>query len=158
MKSQYLQHLGFAIILLSALTSCIPNTTTMSSESPESSLSEDSIRLLLSHFQQTLNQRGIQIDRVQGFDYNGNNPDAFTEAINSFYQNNTGFCPLANNAFTPSEQYALYLTLAGDGGRNIRGFIYDLRRRPKLDYIYFDARASENIPTITCQTKAKGIS
>lgn len=146
-------------VFLVFFVGCTPNTT-IGNPVIRSATENDSVlysteeysQELFGFFQKVFDGLDIQIKESQYYEYRGNDDNAFRQAINEFYQLNAGFCPL-DQAFYSTTQSGIYLTLTGDGQRDIRGFLYDLRRKPYFDYIYFSAQAQNIMSTIHCQTK-----
>lgn len=111
-------------------------------------------RALVAPFTDTLAELGVTIDAYQAYRYDGSDTAAFLVAVDTFYRANPGFCPL-DEAFYPAASGLQFLTLAGNSGLEVRGFLYDQSHRPRLRYAYFSGAASAPLPAITCQTAPK---
>ena len=90
---------------------------------------------LVAPFANDLERLGITLTGYQTYRYEGNDPNGFVAAINTFYQVYPGFCPLAD-AFYAAPNNVQFMTLASDNGTQIRAFLYDQSRRPRLTYAY----------------------
>jgi hypothetical protein len=113
--------------------------------------SADTLALLLAPFSNTFNQLGIVVTGGQAYRYNGTDANGFIQAINEFYKSNPGFCPL-EQAFYPAENGLQFLTLAGNNTTEVRGFVYDQSRKPKLTYAYVLGVSSQVYKAKVCET------
>ena len=127
------------------LCSCVPASSTATDDLTLSVSQEESFQHLIAPFERDLRELGISLG-----DYTGSSQDAFTQAVNTFYRENPGSCPL-ENAFYASETGLQFMTLAAKG-TDIRGFLYDQSRRPALSYAYFDGVAETAQAVIVCET------
>jgi hypothetical protein len=111
----------------------------------------DIFRSLVSPFDDELSELGVTVDSFQAYRYEGGDKDAFFVAVNSFYRTNPGFCPL-QEAFYAAENGLQFMTLAGDNGLQVRGFLYDHSRKPRLTYAYFEGTSEFILPATACET------
>ena len=106
---------------------------------------------LVAPFEVDLRQLGIVVTNYDAYYYGGSDPNAFIEATNIFYQSNPGFCPI-QNAFYAAANGLQFMTLASNGGTQIRGFLYNQSRRPRLTYAYFEGTSATTVLTSPCET------
>jgi hypothetical protein len=141
------------IFLALLLVACAPTLQTggTASSIPVSEASEESLAMLLTPFSNTFNQLGIVVTEGKAYRYEGDDVNAFIQAINDFYKANPGFCPL-EQAFFPAESGLQFLTLAGNNTTEVRGFIYDQSRKPRLTYAYVSGVSSQVYKTKPCET------
>jgi hypothetical protein len=136
------------------LASCTPATSSTSSPTTTTaanSADEETFRFLTAPFEQTLRDLNITVTSFETFRYDGDDPNAFITAVNEFYKSNPGFCPL-QEAFYPASNGLQFMTLAGNNATQVRGFLYDQSRKPKLTYAYFEGQVSGLLPAIACET------
>lgn len=141
-----------AIYLLSLLllcNSCLPK----SASTPESVQADQDLpslfgQTLVQDFSSDLLNQNIQIITTRGYLYTQENPQGLGIILQHFYQQNPGFCPL-KNAFFPAQDPSIYMTLLGKA-RAIRGFIYDLREKPKISYVFFEAQSQIPLERVSC--------
>ena len=144
-----------AIVLIALLEACTPaagGAGSVETEPVEVETAEAAtFTKLAAPFREELRRLGVEVGPVRVYRYEGSDPNAFIEAINTFYRDNPGFCPLVE-AFYPAENGVQFMTLAGDNRYNIRGFLYDQSRRPALTYAYFEGTSARVLPAISCET------
>ncbi|GMA15193.1 hypothetical protein E5F05_01835 (plasmid) [Deinococcus metallilatus] len=78
--------------------------------------------------------------RASVYGYSGSQAEAFDVATRDFYGRYPGFCPVQGGFLAASDR-AVYLTLAARGNE-VRGFVYDQRRRPRLTFAYFEGQSA----------------
>lgn len=137
-------------VLLGLLTACVP-VAREHIEPAQATADLATFERLVAPFENELDDLGITVLTFQTYRYNGDNPKAFIEAINTFYRQNPGFCPL-QEAFYPAQNGVQFMTLAGRNGLEIRGFLYDQSRRPRLTYAYFSGSSTQVLPATVCET------
>jgi hypothetical protein len=141
----------FALLAL-VLVACAPSVqNTGSSSLPVTEASEETLVMLLAPFANTFNHLGIVVTEGKAYRYEGDDVNAFIQAINEFYRTNPGFCPL-KQGFYPAESGVQFMTLAGRNTTEIRGFLYDQSQRPRLTYAYFEGTASQVFTATVCET------
>jgi hypothetical protein len=106
-------------------------------------------------FAQVLASLEIRLDSGTAFRYEGADNNAFLAAIDRFYLENPGFCPL-EKAFYSAENKTTLMTLAAKPNTTqIRAFIYDLASRPKLSFAYFVGLSRTVQKTAPCRSAGK---
>ena len=145
-----MKYLVFLSSLLLLLCSCVPASSTATDDLALSSSQKESFQYLMTPFERDLRELGISLGDYESYEYRGSSQDGFTQAVNTFYRDNPGFCPLGN-AFYASETGLQFMTLAAKG-IDVRGFLYDQSRRPALSYAYFDGVAETAQAVIVCET------
>ena len=106
---------------------------------------------LATPFQDDLATLGVTVRSYQAYLYEGTDTNAFVQATNRFYRSYPGFCPL-ENAFYAADNGLQFMTLAGANGLEVRGFLYDQSRRPRLTYAYFSGESAQPLPATVCET------
>jgi hypothetical protein len=139
--------LGLSLLL----GACAPTTGEPAATPGEATSDLVAFERLVAPFRAELQRLGVQVTGFQTFRYEGADPGAFIEAINAFYQTNPGFCPL-QEAFYPAANGLQFMTLAGQNSLEVRGFLYDHARRPRLSYAYFWGVSREVLPATVCET------
>lgn len=147
-------HRWIALSLVVTLASCVPQTQQNPQSLAADTADEAAFQTLVAPFRDELSELGVTLLSHQAYRYEGEDPNAFIQAINAFYQTYPGFCPLAENAFFADEEGLQFLTLASNNNYQVRGFLYDQSRRPRLTYAYFEASSGRNLPAIVCETAA----
>jgi hypothetical protein len=140
------------ILLTLLLVACAPSVQTGGSSSlPVNEASGETLAMLLTPFSNTFSQLGIVVTEGKAYRYEGDDVNAFIQAINDFYKANPGFCPL-EQAFYPAESGLQFLTLAGNNTTEVRGFLYDQSRKPRLTYAYVEGVSSQTYQAKPCET------
>jgi hypothetical protein len=136
-----------------ALSGCAPRTQETKTLPPQVTVTSnlDTYEYLLAPFKEDLQALGIQVARYQTFVYDGGDPDTFIKAINQFYRQYPGFCPLENAFFAASNQVQ-FMTLAGNNSEQVRGFLFDHSQKPKLTYGYIEGISSQMLKATVCET------
>lgn len=133
------------------LNSCIPGIQDVQLRQ-ESKEIADQVEMMVSTFNSIFTDLDITIHHIEAYNYQGDDLNTFNKAINQFYHKNVNFCPL-KEAFYTNSQPGVYLTLTGNAGNDIRGFVYDLSQRPRLLYGYIEGYTSTNIEKTSCITQ-----
>jgi hypothetical protein len=147
--------LGVGLLVLAS--ACAPATSTTEPQPvvDVTYASGNTFKALLNPFQSDLANLGVKrIDKYQAYNYVGNDESGFIQAINQFYQRYPGFCPLLDNGFFPAQNGVVFMTLASNNSIQLRGFLYDQSRKPKLTYAYFEATGESPFSSIACKTAA----
>jgi hypothetical protein len=141
----------FPILMLAllGLTACLPTQVV---QAPVFSKADVAMtKLMLEGFKTTLKDLGITLSAQSAFTYDGDNPRALFAAADAFYTANPGFCPL-ETGFYPSEAgSSVFLTLAGKG-LEVRGFVYDLSRKPGFVFGFSSGMSRTVLKTSPCKT------
>ena len=135
--------------LLTLLAGCAPSAAPV--EPPVATGDLATYQYLAAPFAGDLQTLGVTVTGYQTYRYEGADPNGFVEAINRFYLANPGFCPLVE-AFYAAPSGLQFMTLAGNNGAEVRGFLYDQSRRPKLTYAYFSGSSQRALPATACET------
>lgn len=112
---------------------------------------ESVLPTLVAPFHAYLEGRRIELMGARAFRYDGADPNAFVVAINKFYRDHPGFCPLVD-AFAAAPDGQRFLTLASDGTTSIKVFLYDHSERPQLTFAFADATSARVLPVTRCET------
>ena len=140
--------------LLLLLVACAPATET--AVEPPTQTSDPAANLatyrnLAQPFAADLERLGVTLTGYQVYRYEGADPNGFISAINTFYREYPGFCPLVEG-FYAAPSGVQFMTLAGDNGTRIRAFLYDQSRRPRLTYAYAEGTSQQPLPAVVCET------
>jgi hypothetical protein len=103
-------------------------------------------------FAQTLATLDIRLEQGTAFRYEGADNNAFLAAIDRFYLENPGFCPLEKAFFYADNKTTLLTLAAKPNTTQIRAFIYDLAGRPKLSFAYFVGSSRSVQKTAPCRS------
>jgi hypothetical protein len=142
--------LAIAFFLAFLVSACAPSTSVPAVAT--AGAQDEALFTTLTHpLHATFSALGLTVTEYETFIYSGSDKDQFIVATNQFYLRYPGFCPL-ETAFFQGESGSTFMTLAGRGGSDIRGFIYDMSRRPALRYIYFSATSIHALPATRCLT------
>ena len=136
------------------LAACAPSTGP--SVEPPTQASDPAANLatyrrLVQPFTADLERLGVTLTGYQVYRYEGADPNGFIGAVNTFYRENPGFCPLVE-AFYAAPSGVQFMTLAGDNSTQIRAFLYDQSRRPRLTYAYAEGTSQQPLPAVVCET------
>jgi hypothetical protein len=143
-------YLCILVLLTIALEGCAP-AAKQQAALPVERADDATFQGLLSPFGGVLDELGVSVASFETFRYEGTDKAAFVQAINAFYKQNPGFCPL-EDAFFAAESGLQFLTLASNNGNEVRGFLYDQSRKPKLTYAYFTGSSAQRLTAIVCET------
>ena len=118
---------SLVLILVLLLSACVPSAS-------ETKLEFKSLKLsvtlkLLESFKPVLRDLKITLEPVSAFQYIGTDDQALFGAVDVFYQQNPGFCPLENGFYASPTANRVFLTLAAKG-LEVRGFVYVLSSKP----------------------------
>lgn len=142
--------LGAVAVALSAgLIGCAP-AATEPAPLEVASLGEADARALTLEFKPVLDALGVSLTQTRGYRYAGSDDNAFLRVIDSFYRENPGFCPV-EGGFHAGGNGRVFLTLAARGTL-VRGFVYDLSARPRLQYIFLAGSSRASLKTQPCRT------
>ena len=139
--------------LLVLLASCAPSVAPVAP--PVATADLATYQYLAAPFTGELERLGVSVTNYQTYRYEGADPNGFVEAINRFYLANPGFCPLVE-AFYAAPSGLQFMTVAGNNGLEVRGFLYDQSRRPRLTYAYFSGSSALALPATVCATATPG--
>ena len=138
------------ICLLLFLVACAPAAEP--APEPPVLMSDPTVyRQLVAPFTQDLERLGVTLTGYQTYRYGGSDPNGFITAINTFYRSYPGFCPLAE-AFYAAPSGTQFMTVASDNGTQVRAFLYDQSRRPRLTYAYVEGVSEQPLPAVVCET------
>ena len=124
-------------------------------------LAATAVSTLAQPFKSNLERVGITLEEGQAFGYEGDDERAFYAAVDKFYLEHPGFCPV-ENAFLNAAN-SLYLTVAarpaarpGDPGTvgEVWAFVYDQSRKPKLTFAFVKGSSSRAIAGTPCRVTA----
>jgi hypothetical protein len=137
------------ILVLLELTACLPTQVV---QVPIFTKADVALtKVMLEGFKTTLKDLGVVLNVQSAFTYEGDNPRALFAAADAFYTTNPGFCPL-ETGFYPSEAgSSVFLTLAGKG-LEVRGFVYDLSRKPGFVFGFSRGVSKTVLKTSPCKT------
>ncbi len=138
------------VFLLLLLVACTP-ATEPAPEPPVSTSDPEVYKRLIAPFEADLERLGVTLTGYQTYRYEGNNPNGFITAINTFYRAYPGFCPLVD-AFYAAPNSAQFMTVASNNGTQVRVFLYDQSRRPRLTYAYVEGVSQQLLPAVVCET------
>ncbi len=149
MKSRVLQLWG-SIFLLAA---CAPQTAPSPYSIPFVETSTETATTLLLAFKNTLRTLEITLDTqtAKAYKYEGTNDKAFLAAIDRFYLENPGFCPLEKAFYYADNKTTLMTLAAKPNTTEIRAFIYDLAQRPKLSFAFYQGNSKTPLKTAPCR-------
>ena len=138
------------LLALLLLAACAPSTEP---KQEPVTLTQDlaTYQSLVAPFTEDLERLGITLTNYQTYRYEGDSPNGFVQAVNTFYRTNPGFCPLAE-AFYAAPNGVQFMTVAGNGSTQIRAFLYDQSRRPRLTHAYVSGTSQQPLPAVTCET------
>ena len=142
------------LLCLLFLIACAPATETATE--PPVQPSDPAANLatyqnLVAPFAADLERLGITLNDYQIYRYEGADPNGFIGAINAFYREYPGFCPLIE-AFYAAPNGVQFMTLASDNSTQIRAFLYDQSRRPRLTYAYASGTSQQPQAAVVCET------
>ena len=104
---------------------------------------------MIAPFYRQLADLGLRVDSAETFYYSGAQSSVPGQLRRALYDDNEGFCPLRREIYR-AENRPHVLVLAADGSDQVRGLVYDLSRRPRVTYAYFEARSLTALPTRGC--------
>lgn len=142
----------YTLLLTLLLCACAPRVQP-EQQLPTTTADLETFQSLIAPFREDLAALGISVRSYQAHRYEGTDPNGFVQATNRFYQTYPGFCPLTE-AFYVAADGVRFMTLAGNNGLEVRGFLYDQSRRPRLSYAYFSGSSGQVLPAISCETAA----
>jgi hypothetical protein len=138
--------ISIAIILL--LVSCAPAVVAPRFEPVAGDALNQS-----QEFTEILEHYKITLTNGKLYRYDGNDERAFLAAVDAFYLEKPGFCPVVDGYYvTPNGQHQL--TLAAQK-TNIRAFIYNLSNKPKFEYAVLEGSSLEPLPVTPCRPAAR---
>jgi hypothetical protein len=148
--------IAFALVLI--LIGCAPvNTTPKAPAPPElnlTNLTAVKTNELVLPFLEPLKQKGVTLNlaTAKGYQYDGTDERAFLVITDRFYLENPGFCPLeSGQGFLVGPTGKTFLTLAANNtGLEVRGYIYDLKNRPKVEFIYIRGFSMKELKIVPC--------
>ena len=136
--------------LILLLAACAPSTEP--AQEPVSATHDlAAYTRLVAPFEGDLARLGVTLTGYQTYRYEGSSPNGFVQAVNTFYRVYPGFCPLAEG-FYVAPSGVQFMTLAGNNGTQVRAFLYDQSRRPKVAYAYVEGTSQRPLPAVTCET------
>ena len=143
-----------ALFCLLFLSACAPATETAAEppvqpSDPAANLA--TYQSLVAQFATDLERLGVTLTDYRIYRYEGADPNGFISAINTFYREYPGFCPLVEG-FYAAPNGVQFMTLAGDNGTQIRAFLYDQSRRPRLTYAYVEGTSRQPQTAVVCET------
>ena len=83
--------------------------------------------------------------------YEGNDNRAFSLAIDRFYLEHPGFCPVVGGFLISSSGRSAVTFTADEKGREVRAFVYDLVSRPRFSFAYVKGSSREVLPVTPCR-------
>lgn len=137
--------------LLMLVSACAPAVTSANFE--YAPLSATTAQAMVQGFAPTLEGLAINLERGSetALRYAGSDQQAFLAIIDRFYQQNPGFCPLERGGFHSDTSGKVFLTIAAKG-LEVRGFVYDLSARPRIDFALFAGSSAVVLKTQACRT------
>ena len=142
------------LLLLLTISACTPQATPRDPYSvPFTEAQPEIIGQLLQPFKTTLENTGVTLstENAKAFRYDGTADTAFLAAIDRFYLENPGYCPL-EKAFYYAENKTTLMTLAAKPNTTlIKAFIYDLASRPKFVFTYLSGSSRTPQKTAPCR-------
>ena len=141
------------VSLLLFLVACAP-ATKPATQPPVVANDPALYQQLVAPFEEDLGRLGITLTNYRTYRYEGSDPNGFITAINTFYQAYSGFCPLTE-AFYAAPSGTQFMTVASDNGTQVRAFVYDQSRRPRLIYAYVEGVSQQPLPAVVCETVGK---
>jgi hypothetical protein len=146
-----MKHSRLPILMLAliGLTACLPTQVV---KAPVFTKADPALtKTMLEGFKTMLKDLGVTLTAQTAFMYDGDNPRALFAAADAFYTANPGFCPL-ETGFYPSEAgSSVFLTLAGKG-LEVRGFVYDLSKKPGFVFGFSSGTSKTILKTSPCKT------
>ena len=104
-------------------------------------------------FADVLEYHRISFTAGQLYHYSGNDDKAFLAAVDGFYLEMPGYCPI-KDGYHVAPIGALQMTLAAKGS-GVRALIYDLSRKPAFTYAILAGSSQQPLPVTPCRTATK---
>ncbi len=140
---------SLVIILVFLFSACAPSASDTKLEFKPLELGVTS--RLLESFKPTLKDLKITLEPVGAYQYAGSDEQALFGAVDVFYQQNPGFCPLENGFYASPTANRVFLTLAAKG-LEVRGFVYDLSSKPGFVFGFARGISVKELKVKPCQT------
>lgn len=137
------------------LPSTTQPTTSPSTTGPLvlSSAPANSIAEYVQEFITPLERAGIalELSNANAFSYTGEDEKAFFRAVDLFYTQHPGFCPVEGGFLTGAKRN--FVTLAADSsGMQVWAFAYDLSAKPKFRGAFIPGKSSQVLKVKPCRT------
>jgi hypothetical protein len=95
----------------------------------------------------------LEVAKSNAFTYTGEDEKAFFQAVDLFYTQHPGFCPVEGGFLTGAKRN--FVTLAADSsGRQVWAFAYDLSGKPKFRGAFIPGKSTKALKVKPCQTKS----
>ena len=112
-----------------------------------------SFSTLIAPFYRDLAVLDMRVDSYDSFRYDGQDGRVQDRVVENFQAKygaeDKGFCELRERYRSPDGEHVL--VLATNDELEVRGVVYDLSRRPRLVYAYFEGRVFSPLPTKRCR-------
>jgi hypothetical protein len=143
----------WTFMIVALVTACAPKAVPNAYSVPFQSLPSTEAVMLSEPFQATLTSLGIvlNISESKVFRYEGTDDRSFLAAVDRFYLESPGFCPL-EKAFYPGANNISMTLAAKSGTTQVRAFMYNLSTRPKLVFAYIFGTSRNPLKTAPCHT------
>jgi hypothetical protein len=136
-------------------TSSQPSTSSVVSPLVLTSAPANSVTEFAQEFVAPLERAGVSLEvaKANAFTYSGEDDKAFFQAVDLFYTQHPGFCPVEGGFLTGAKRN--FMTLAADvAGVNVWAFAYDLSSKPKFRGAFIPGKSSSVLKVKPCQTKS----
>ena len=140
---------SLVLILMLVLSACVPSVGDTKLEFKP--LEINVAARLLESFKPVLKDLKITLEPVSAYRYAGSDDQALFGAVDVFYQQNPGFCPLENGFYSSPTANRVFLTLAATG-LEVRGFVYDLSSKPGFVFGFARGASVAVLKVKPCQT------
>ena len=137
------------VMLVLLLSACVPSASETKLEFKPLEISVAA--RLLEGFKPVLKDLKVTLESVSAFQYVGSDDQALFGAVDVFYQQNPGFCPLENGFYSSPTVNRVFLTLAAKG-LEVRGFVYDLSSKPGFVFGFARGVSLKELKVKPCQT------
>ncbi len=111
-----------------------------------------SFSTLIAPFYRDLAVLDVRVDSFESFRYDGQDARVQDRVVDNFHAKNETedkrFCELRSRYRSQDGQHVMVLATSDD--LDVRGVVYDLTRRPRLTYAYFEGRVFSPLPTKRC--------
>lgn len=95
----------------------------------------------------------LEVAKANAFTYSGEDEKAFFQAVDLFYTQHPGFCPVEGGFLTGAKRN--FMTLAADvAGVAVWAFAYDLSSKPKFRGAFIPGKSVKVLKVKPCQTKS----
>ena len=140
---------SLVLILMLVLSACAPSVSETRLEFKPLEISVAA--RLLEGFKPVLKDLKVTLEPVSAFQYVGSDDQALFGAVDVFYQQNPGFCPLENGFYSSPTVNRVFLTLAAKG-LEVRGFVYNLSSKPGFVFGFARGTSLKELKVKPCQT------